>query len=55
MERKLDCIRFESRREIAEVLQILEDWQKLHSSGNAEQLATVRQLQEQLEIMFMEW
>lgn len=53
MKKDMDCIQFESRREIEEVILALEEWQKSHKSDN--KTDTVKRLSELLEVMHMEW
>lgn len=53
MKKDMDCIQFESRYEIGEVIQALEEWQQSHKSDN--KTDTVKRLNKLLEAMYMEW
>lgn len=53
MRKDMDCIQFESRWEIEEVISALEEWQKSHKSDN--KADTVKRLIELLDVMHMEW
>lgn len=53
MKKDMDKIIFESRYEIGEVIQALEEWQKSHKSDS--KADTVERLSELLEVMHMEW
>lgn len=53
MKKNMDCIQLESRREIVEVIQVLEEWQMSHKSDS--KADTVKRLIDLLEVMHMEW
>lgn len=53
MKKDMDKIIFESRYEIGEVLQALEEWQKSHKSDS--KADTVKCMIDLLDVMSMEW
>lgn len=53
MKTDMDCIQFESRYEIAEVIQALEEWQESHKSDS--KADTVKRLVGLLDVMYMAW
>ena len=53
MKKDMDKIVFESRYEISEVIQALEEWQKSHKSDS--KADTVERLINLLDVMCMEW
>ena len=53
MQKDMDCFQFESRYEISEVIQALEEWQKSHKSDS--KADTVKRLVGLLDVMYMEW
>lgn len=53
MKKDMDKIIFESRYEIGEVIQALEEWQKSHKSDSKGD--TVERLINLLDVMCMEW
>lgn len=53
MKKDMDCIQFESRYEIGEVIQTLEEWQESHKSDS--KADTVKRLIDLLDVMCMEW
>lgn len=53
MKKDMDKIVFESRYEISEVIQALEEWQKSHKSDS--KADTVERLIGLLDVMSMEW
>lgn len=46
----MDCIQFESRVEIGEIIKALEEWQKSHKNND-----TVQELIDKLDVMSMNW
>lgn len=53
MKKDMDCIQFESRMEIGEIITALEEWQKSHKSDS--KAKTVEKLINLLDVMHMEW
>lgn len=53
MKKDMDKIIFESRWEIGEVIQALEEWKKSHKSDS--KADTVQELIDLLDVMSMEW
>lgn len=53
MKKDMDKIIFESRYEIGEVIQALEEWQKSHKSDS--KADTVKRMIDLLDVMSMEW
>ena len=53
MKKDMDKIIFESRYEVGEVIQALEEWQKSHKSDS--KADTVKRMIDLLDVMSMEW
>ena len=53
MKKALDCIQFESRYEIGEIIRALEEWQDTHKRD--EKKDTVKRMIDLLDVMSMEW
>lgn len=54
MKKDMDCIQFESRREIDEVCGIIAEWQKAHGAKD-DKADTAEKLLKLLDVMYMEW
>ena len=53
MKKDMDCIQFESRMEIGEIITALEEWQKSHKADSKTE--TVEKLINLLDVMHIEW
>ncbi len=54
MKLEMDTIQFESRMEIGEIINALEEWQDLHSDAD-KKARTVQELIDKLDVMSMCW
>jgi hypothetical protein len=54
MKLEMDTIQFESRSEIGEIINALEEWQDLHSDAD-KKAKTVKELIDKLDVMSMCW
>ena len=54
MKLEMDTIQFESRMEIGEIINALEEWQDLHSDTD-KKAKTVQELIDKLDLMSMCW
>jgi len=53
MKKDMDCIQFESRYEIGDIIHALEEWQDSHQRDD--KADTVKRMIDLLDVMCMEW